>query len=176
MQPIIKLEGVGKNLQDHISTGGLDFLYTPPDKNNHYTFILPEVFTKDTVEEFVTKKQGPFYALPECETMAFVKTNFTEEDDDWPDIQLFFSAAPENADGGILSKRVIGLTDDYYADVYENIVHKNAFAVIPLLMRPRSRGEIVLKNKDPYNPPLIYPNYFKDPYDLKVLVSIQGSV
>ena len=37
-------------------------------------------------------------------------------------------------------------------------------------MRPRSRGEIRLASSDPFQPPLIDPNYLADPYDVRVLI------
>lgn len=37
-------------------------------------------------------------------------------------------------------------------------------------MRPKSRGKIQLNSSDPHEPPLIYPNYFSHPDDLKVLI------
>lgn len=103
--------------------------------------------------------------------MAFVKTNYTNETDDWPDIQLFLATTAENTDGGVLSKRITGITDDFFADVFENIVYNDSFAVFPLLMRPRSTGEILLRSTDPKDAPLIFPNYYGDPYDMKVMVS-----
>lgn len=39
-----------------------------------------------------------------------------------------------------------------------------------MLLRPNSRGEIKLKSTDPYDHPLLYPNYLTDPQDIKVLV------
>ena len=37
-------------------------------------------------------------------------------------------------------------------------------------MRPKSRGKVLLKDSDPSSLPLIYPNYFDHPDDVKVLV------
>lgn len=44
------------------------------------------------------------------------------------------------------------------------------WSVIPVLLRPRSKGVIKLRSKNPFDYPLIYPNYFLDPQDIKVLV------
>nr|CAD7199966.1 unnamed protein product [Timema douglasi]CAD7411092.1 unnamed protein product [Timema poppensis] len=89
---------------------------------------------------------------------------------DWPDIQLFLASYADNTDGGLFGKRDNGLTDEYYAAVYEPILYKDAFSILPLLMRPRSRGKIRLQSSDPNKYPLIYPNYFEDPHDLDVLI------
>lgn len=81
------------------------------------------------------------------------------------------SSYAENVDGGIFSKRSLGLTDDYFAKCYTPILFKEAFTITPLLLRPKSKGKILLKSKNPYQKPLIYPNYFADEDDVNTLVS-----
>lgn len=38
------------------------------------------------------------------------------------------------------------------------------------LLHPRSRGTVTLQSSDPYDPPLIDPNYFEDPRDVDDMV------
>ncbi|KAK9730768.1 GMC oxidoreductase [Popillia japonica] len=153
--------GVGQNLQDHVAMGGLTFLYEFPNNNNSIkpSFELPNVFTPGNIDAFTKNHTGPVYWLPECEVMGFVHTKYSNPEHDRPDIQLFLA-----------SKRATGYTDEFYSAVYENILYKNAYNIIPLLLRPKSRGKILLKDKYPQTPPLIYPNYFDDPTDMDVLV------
>ena len=40
----------------------------------------------------------------------------------------------------------------------------------PVLMRPKSRGRISLQSSDPQDYPLIQPNYFSHPDDIKILI------
>lgn len=124
------------------------------------------------MDDFIHKEKGWLYGLPFCEVMGFVNTKYADKSEEWPDIQLFLSSAAENTDGGLFGKRITGLDDETYAAVYEKHLYKDAFNIIPLLLRPRSRGKIALKSILANDPPLIYPNYFSDPMDLKVLVSI----
>lgn len=92
--------------------------------------------------------------------------------DDRPDIQFLFSSAGDNTDGGTFSRRDTGLTDDFYSTVYEPILYHDSYTIIILLLRPKSRGKILLKDKNPLTYPLIYPNYFEDPLDTQTLVRI----
>jgi choline dehydrogenase-like flavoprotein len=92
--------------------------------------------------------------------------------EDWPDIQLFLASYADNTDGGLLGKRDIGLTDDYYDAVYKSLLYMESYSVISLLLRPGSRGRIRLKNANPHEYPLIYPNYFHHPADIAVIVSM----
>lgn len=171
IEPLFHSPGVGENLQDHVAMGGGTFLFDAPDVcPNGCGFLLPNVFSTETVEEFAHHEEGPVYWLPACEVMGFVKTKFQNQSDDWPDIQLFMASYSDNTDGGLFSKRATGLTDSFYAAVYEDILYHEAFNLMPLLLRPRSRGKILLKDKHHKSHPLIYPNYYSDPYDIAVLV------
>jgi choline dehydrogenase-like flavoprotein len=40
----------------------------------------------------------------------------------------------------------------------------------PTLLVPKSRGNIMLRNKDPYTPPLINPNYLSYQSEIDILV------
>lgn len=91
-------------------------------------------------------------------------------DTDFPDVQLFLASAADNADGGYFVKRSCGLGDDFFASLFEKILYKESYAVVPLVMRPYSRGYIKLRNTDPSQQPIIVPNYFDDPRDLDILV------
>lgn len=90
----------------------------------------------------------------------------------WPDIQLFFASAADNTDGGLFNRRNTGMEDDLYSTVYEPILYKDAFTIVPLLLRPKSKGKILLKDSSPYSHPFIYPNYLADPHDVQTLVSV----
>lgn len=95
---------------------------------------------------------------------------YSDKNSDWPDIQLLCSSYADNTDGGVYSKRATGLSDDYYNQAYEPILYRDSFSIVPMLLRPKSRGEIRLKSQNPYDPPLIFPNYFQREEDVKVLV------
>lgn len=104
--------------------------------------------------------------------MGFVCTKFQNCSEDWPDVQLFLASYADSTDGGLFSKRAAGLTDDYYTAVYEEIVYQEAYTIMPLLLRPLSRGRILLRDSNPKSHPVIVPNYFAHPHDLEVLVSL----
>lgn len=104
-----------------------------------------------------------------------IETNFSSryanESIDYPDIQLFLGSVADNTDGGLFGKRVCGLKDDLYASVYEDILYKDTYTVMPLLLRPKSKGFVKLRDSNPKHYPIIVPNYFHDPRDMDILVS-----
>lgn len=171
--PLVRdLPGVGENLQDHVASGGLSYLIqNPRNPDESLSFLTTKLMDIETAREFVYKHSGPLYALPVAEVMAFINTKYQDPREDWPDIQLFLSSVSDTADGGIFARRGSGMSLQYYADVYEPIVYHDSFMVVPLLMRPLSRGRIQLSSKDPKEHPIIFPNYFSHPRDLDVLVS-----
>nr|XP_026488916.1 glucose dehydrogenase [FAD, quinone]-like [Vanessa tameamea] len=175
IDPIAHLPGVGKNLQDHIAMGGHSFLFDNPYTNgSDYCFNYHTVSSIGSLIDFAINRNGPLYSMMEAEAMAFVNTKYQNPVEDYPDIQLFIAPSADNMDGGLFGKRANGLTDATYADLYEDILYKSSFSIVPLLLRPKSRGYIKLRNSDPNTAPLIYPNYYSDQEDMARLVSVNS--
>lgn len=86
---------------------------------------------------------------------------------------------------------MLGITDEFYNKVYRNIIGKvirtfmsfcssvpyftflnlqPAFGLVPVLMRPRSRGRISLKSTNPFRWPRMEPNFYSDRKDLLTLI------
>lgn len=170
IEVIHHLPGVGRNLQDHIASGGGSYTITNPVSNDSLSIIVPKVMQVNSIRNFAFNQRGPLYAMPACEIMAFINTKYQDPAEDRPDVQLFAASFADSSDGGMFGKRASGISDDYYAEVYEQILFKDAFMILPLLLRPKSRGRILLKDKNPRTPPLIYPNYFAHPRDLEIMV------
>ncbi|XP_066259555.1 glucose dehydrogenase [FAD, quinone]-like [Euwallacea similis] len=169
---LVPSPGVGFNMQDHVAMGGAAYLFDPGEEYAEQTcsFNLPKVFSPETIDMFTRNNSGPVYWLPVCEVMGFANTKYANYEDDWPDVQFFFASYADSSDGGLFSKRAAGLKDDVYTAIYEENIYKESFSVITLLLRPNSKGRIMLKDKNPDSQVLIYPNYFDDPQDIKVLV------
>lgn len=163
--------GVGENLQDHIASGGSGYLITNPISNDSLSIVMPKVMQVDTVRKFAFERRGPLYAMPACEIMGFVSSKYQDPQEDRPDIQFFMASYADSSDGGIFAKRASGISDNYYAEVYEQILFRDAVMILPLLLRPKSRGKILLRDNNPSSYPLIYPNYFSHPRDVQVMVS-----
>lgn len=64
----------------------------------------------------------------------------------------------------------LGLSDATYNQVYKPIANKDAWTIIPLLLRPKSRGWVRLRSSNPFHYPLFHANYFDDPQDVRTLV------
>lgn len=171
---IVDAPGVGENLQDHIAMSGTVYLIHNPLSSETLSYIVPKmVGNLGPLRNFVFDHSGPLYGMGACEVMAYISSKYQDPSVDWPDLQIFFASYSDISDGGMFSRRGSGVSFEYYSQVYERALYKDGVMIIPLLMRPESRGRILLTSADPYEYPTIYANYFDSPRDLEILVISQ---
>jgi choline dehydrogenase-like flavoprotein len=87
------------------------------------------------------------------------------------DAQIGF--IPCGYDEDLFANRLRIDTSRYFADPKASLAADRQNMIVlanPVLQR--SEGEIVLESADPNTPPAIHMNYFADPHDLKVMVSV----
>lgn len=163
IQTIINLP-VGHNLQDHWALGGLTFLINTTD-----SIRTERVATLDNIVEYFSHHTGPLSAANGAEALAFIDTTDPHNPDGYPDLELLFIA------GSLVSQPMyqyaFSIDEKIYDKVYKPISHRDTWMVFPMLLLPKSKGRILLKSKNPYHKPLIYPNYFSDGgHDQKVIL------
>ncbi|KAL1502392.1 hypothetical protein ABEB36_007538 [Hypothenemus hampei] len=163
--PVIQNLKVGHNLQDHVALGGLVFTINQP-----VSITLDRIYTMGSLMQYAVWGGGPLTIMGGVEGLAFVNTKYANVTEDFPDIEFHFVSGGPHADKGTQLKKAFGLSDDFYNRVFKPIEGKDAWSVIPMLLRPRSRGTIKLRSKNPIDKPLIFPNYFVDDFDMKTLI------
>ncbi|XP_001355518.2 glucose dehydrogenase [FAD, quinone] [Drosophila miranda] len=163
--PLIKELSVGENLQDHIGLGGLTFLVNQP-----VSIVENRFHTMSTVLQYAVFGQGPLTILGGVEGLAYVNTKYANSTLDWPDIEFHFVSGSTNSDGGSQLRKAHGLTEAFYRSVFEPINNRDAWSIIPMLLRPRSVGSIRLRSGNPFDYPYIFPNYLTDEFDMKTLI------
>ncbi|KAG5872411.1 hypothetical protein JTB14_012525 [Gonioctena quinquepunctata] len=163
--PLIQDLKVGYNLQDHIGLGGLTFLINKPD-----SITLDRIYSIGPLMQYAVLGTGPLTVMGGVEGLGFVNTKYSNASNDFPDIEFHFVSGSTHSDNGAQIKKAHGLTDAFYDRVFKPIHNKDAWSVIPMLLRPKSRGFIKLRSNKPSDSPLIYPNYFMDDFDMKTLI------
>lgn len=153
--PLVQPLNVGNNMQDHVAMGGLTFMI-----NKDYSININRIYSLKTLLQYAVMGDGPLTILGGVEGLGFVKTKYANASEDWPDIQYHFVSGATNSDDGTQLKKVHGLTDSFYNRMYKSLENKDVFSIIPLLLRPKSKGSIRLRSRNPFDYPLIYPNYF----------------
>jgi choline dehydrogenase-like flavoprotein len=164
--PLIKDLQVGENLQDHMGLGGFTFLANQPE----VAIVEQRLHTMSTVLQYAVFGQGPLTIMGGVEGLAFVNTKYVNASDDYPDIEFHFVSGSTNSDGGAQLRKAHGITESFYSRVFSPISNMDTWSIIPMLLRPRSRGTIKLRSSNPFDYPYIYPNYFKDDFDMKTLI------
>lgn len=162
---VLKDLPVGENMQDHVGMGGMTWLVDKP------VAIIQDRFNPGSItNQYVLNERGPMTTLGGVEGLAFVTTPLGNRSIDWPDIQFHMAPASINSDAGARVKKVLGLKESLYREVYAPIANKDSWTIMPLLLRPRSRGWVRLRSNNPFHYPLMDPNYFDDPFDVQTLV------
>ena len=145
---------VGKNLQDHVTTTG--FVVT---LDNLATEKNAEDELNDDIKNYVQNRNGPFAGIGPTTSCGFAKSRHVPANLDYPDILYGFLSLAMPWANETCTTNVVSPTNYYETLIYWSIN-----------VRPKSRGHIAIKSSDPFEDPLIYPNYFGDPQDLDVVV------
>lgn len=156
--------GVGQNLQDHIAAGGITFKIDQP-----ISMVVSRLSNVNAALRYAINNDGPLTSSVGIETVGFINTKYANRSDDWPDMEFMLLSTSTSQDGGTQIKKAHGLSDEFYDAVFKAINGKDVFSIFPMMLRPKSRGEIKLQSKNPLRYPLLYHNYLTHPYDVAVL-------
>lgn len=162
VEVIHSLDGVGQNLQDHIAVGGISWLIDKPVGINTNRLV-----NLNTALRYAVAETGPLSSSVGLETVAFLNTKYANASDDWPDMNFMMTSASLFSDSQV--KNAHGLKSDFFEECYGDLVGKDAFSILPMILRPESRGFIKLHSKNPLRYPLLYHNYLTHPKDVAVL-------
>jgi choline dehydrogenase len=164
--PVIKDLKVGYNLQDHIELGAA--ITFTIDQN--FTIISNRVYDEYNYNtyDYVYNGRGPYTSPAALEALGFINTRLNKETPDFPDIELQFFSAGMGSDAVL--PFVSGITDEMYQTVFKPLERKDTFTLLPLLLRPASKGRVKLRSKNPFKHPSIYMNYLKEEIDLEVML------
>lgn len=177
---------VGKNLQDHIFPYGLNFVATAKrPKGEFWTHIEARVHTLPNLISNLAVGRGPISSPGGLDAMGFVRTSYANRSlPSLPDFQLNFLSGCLTSgkytfsyyysltyfiftDDGWRFPKVVGLTEEMWQKVFKPFLRTECYTVLPVLLKPRSSGFLTLRSRNPYDKPLIDPNYFAHPDDLE---------
>ncbi|XP_048240169.1 glucose dehydrogenase [FAD, quinone]-like [Haliotis rufescens] len=146
---------VGDRLKDH--------MVLPMESTIKYPISLTErkIESLSALAEYMTLRSGYLASAAGSETTAFVKT---KSDEPSPDVQLLyisFSMSRSISQALNIDRKIV----EHY-----NWTSVEGFITLPTLIRPKSRGSIRLRSTNPFEYPVIDPNYLSHPDDVKTLV------
>jgi choline dehydrogenase len=146
------LEGVGKNLHDHLMYGVTCLSNWRGTMND----VLKPFNQVKHLLHFLIAKKGALTISP-LEANAFVKTN---PDLSQPDLQIMF------VPGHVGNEK--DNADIYKPSSYPKIA---GFTLLPTLLQPESRGYVTLRSANPADAPVIQPNYLHAAADRQLLLN-----
>lgn len=146
------LPGVGKNLQDHLFYPVTTLAKQRLGQNHH---LQPWQQLKDLIQ-YLAFKKGPLTIGP-LEAVAFGSTN---QSPGRVDYQLHFASFQLGNQYGV----------DFY-DVKTLPVDKDGYSILPTLLRPESRGYVSLRSNNPFDFPIIQPDFLSAEGDKKLLIA-----
>ncbi|XP_067122982.1 glucose dehydrogenase [FAD, quinone]-like [Centruroides vittatus] len=173
--PIVSDLPVGYNLQDHVFPLGMDFLVNVP-----YSYTLYRQFKPTNIARYFKLGEGILTVPAGIDVVGYMDTKYANKSDDYPDIQINFFSYSVASDGGKFIRLVFGLNREVknfdlifmqtWERCYKPFSYQEAFGIIPILLRPKSRGYIKLRSANPHDQPIIQPNYLSRFEDVLVLV------
>ncbi|CAH2986306.1 unnamed protein product [Chilo suppressalis] len=162
---VVKDLPVGHNLMDHMAAGGLQFIVRPQNISLSTRYVLNHL---DIVFKWMKTHNGPLSVPGGCEALVFTDLKDKFNPKAWPDMELLFIGSSLNADP--LLQYNFNFDKKIYSDTFGPMGNADAFMVFPMLMRPKSKGRVMLQSKNPKAPPILIPNYFEYEEDLKKIV------
>lgn len=139
------LEGVGKNLHDHIDH--VQSWRTPSDSDTFGVSVTGGVKVIKAISEWKKKRTG-LITSTFAESGAFFRSS---PDVSAPDLQLIL---------------VVGIVEDHSRKMHLG----HGISCHVNVLQPHSRGSVTLASADPRTAPLIDPNFLGDERDLDLLV------
>jgi choline dehydrogenase-like flavoprotein len=143
--PLVDLP-VGRNLQDHLAVA---LMFRRRDIGPFHREMRADPAAINMARAWLFGT-GPATTLP-ITLMAFLKT---QPDLDVPDIEFIFRAAPLDARPWFPGWKS---------------AYQDGYSVRPVLLHPRSRGDVTLRSPDPLAPVRIRHNFLSDPADIAKL-------
>ncbi|XP_046608294.1 glucose dehydrogenase [FAD, quinone]-like [Neodiprion virginianus] len=142
---------VGENLHNHVSIG-----IKMSINDTHY-----ETLTLSAINEFLATRSGPLASTGLTQVTAFLESSYSTAG--VPDLQIFF-------DGFSSKCPRTGLQTECPDGSINTCPERREIVARPTVVCPRSKGYMKLRSPNPLDPPLLYPNYFVNEVDAKILV------
>ncbi|KAL1453753.1 hypothetical protein WDU94_010067 [Cyamophila willieti] len=162
---VLKDLKVGYNLQDHVALGGLTFSI------NETISIKTERLLGDSksLESYFKFHDGPLTIPGGVEGIAYYDLDEPNKNKGWPNLELLMQGGTLSSESTL--RKTFGIRDDIYRAAYKATEDIDGFMVLPMVMRPKSRGRVWLRDTNPYSSPLIDLNFFSEEEDLDILVA-----
>ncbi|CAB3220564.1 unnamed protein product [Arctia plantaginis] len=153
---------IGKNLQDHAYA---PIFYSKLDVENSITLSA----VTQSLADYMLKGSGLFKDTRSNRVITFINT--TDPTSSVPDIQFHHLVLPPSSSDLVDIYYKHGLSEEFHEKFLKINKEKTVITSYSVLLHPKSKGNITLASKNPFDKPLIFANYFEDPEDMERIIS-----
>jgi len=162
--PVIEDLKVGYNLMDHIAMMALSFVL-----NQTVALTERDILNYKNILEYMSYHIGPLSVPAAVDGIAFYDSKNPHNPEGDPNLE-FMLLAGSLASSSMIYK-ALGIKEDIYKTVYKPIENFHTWNAVPIALKLKSRGRILLNSRNPFHKPRIYYNFFQDPADLESLLA-----
>lgn len=159
--PVIVDKKVGYDLQDHFCALVLVSINSAGDKKS----------TTERTFEYLMHKSGFLSKINVNDIAGYINTFQAPHDD--PNVAIYHYFFEKNDTSIADYFKNLGYTDKIVKSIVRNNKESAIIAFMPTLLKPKSRGRVLLKSRDPLDDPIIQGNFLSDEMeeDLDTLAS-----
>ncbi|XP_055851348.1 glucose dehydrogenase [FAD, quinone]-like [Episyrphus balteatus] len=157
---------VGQVLYDQVTHFGPVFTTNTTGS----TLFGNTITQKDLDQYFAGSAATRISSTAGFEALAFLRTRNSRTPTDVPNIEIAMGAFGLASDGGTVFKTAANFRDDIYQKAFSELENRDHFTTIPVLLYPKSKGSLWLRDRNPFSPPEINPNYLKEQEDVEFLL------
>lgn len=158
--PVIKNLPVGKNLQEHVTTG-LDLILF----NRSLSISALDILNPINMYQYFLHGKGPL-TTPGCEVVGFLST----KNEINPDLQFMVLPVGIASDRGSYLRKIVGIKDNVWYNYFVKNFDRHTATILPIVLHPESRGEVFINSRDPRRPPSINPRFLTSQKDRETLI------
>ncbi|XP_037968231.2 glucose dehydrogenase [FAD, quinone]-like isoform X1 [Plutella xylostella] len=161
--PVLADLPVGQNLQDHV----VSHMFIRLDQNKDAE-AFDEAKFGSLLAEYIITQRGPFAGGAPNDVMSFVDvfniTNIV------PNIQFMNIMTPPNFHKNLDTYQMYEFNDEII-NIVHNLQKNPLLTIMSVLLKPESRGEILLRSNNPKDKVRIHANYYHDNRDIVTMIN-----
>lgn len=154
---------VGKSMYDHIAFPGVVFKL----HSNNASLQESKVATLPNLMQWLQFGDGLMTTPGLVEAVGYIKTSLSDDHEQSPDVELLNLGGSIASDSGGAFRKSWKISDRTYVTAFSSLNGCDTWSAVPVLLHPRSKGCLELRDSNPFSHPKIFGKYFTDPNDMK---------
>jgi len=158
--PVVADLPVGENLQDQVMGDGIEF-FTP-----YIGFTITAARAENFVSSWAYQifgtgmKSSPRFR----EAISYIKLRHQPPSIKYPLASLHILSNPS-----VYEADQLNIKDTIWNTIHAEPLSREGMTIFPVLLHPKSKGTVRLRSTNPFDPPIINPNYLAEESDIKTL-------